>query len=260
METYMQQPKLSSICLAVITSALLLTSTAGFAANYKGESSYKGEAMAPAPCPQPLMLRDGFYVGAQALYDSYRVRQTATGAVGPILFNTSEVIGANGWGGGIFGGYGMYFNNFYYLGAEVFVDGTGASQYGSFSAGAAPLINDNTAFNVGASWGISVLPGLKLNDSSLGYVRLGYEAANIRGRSAVTSTTVAAGAITNYGSRSSWQSGFDYGIGLETAVYPDVSVRGEFDHTSYSSITSGNTKFSPTDNQYTFGVSYHIPM
>jgi outer membrane immunogenic protein len=261
METYMQQPKLSSICLAVITSALLLTSTAGFATNYKGEAGYKGEAM-PAPCPQPLVLKDGFYLGAQALYDSYRTRVTSAatvvGAGAAVSSASTFSLASNGWGGGIFGGYGMYFNNLYYLAGELFVNGSSASQSDSTilttAAGAASSTNGRVS--VGASWGVSVLPGLKLNDSTLGYIRLGYEEAKIRGQQSFT-TTVAGGA-TVAGNKNNWQSGFEYGVGIETAVYQNVSVRGEFDHTSYSSFSSNVSSFNPSDNQYNLGLIYHF--
>jgi opacity protein-like surface antigen len=256
METYMQQPKLSSICLAVITSALLLTSTAGFAANYKGESNYKGEAMAPAPCPQPLMLRDGLYVGANALYDSYRTRITRTSAIAPVFSNYSSVLASNGWGGGLFGGYGMYFNNMWYLAGEVFIDGSGASQSASFGTTAAVgTYNVNFTQSVGMSWGVSALPGYKLNDSTLGFIRLGYEGARLRAQNNGTTPTLA---FSN--SKTQWKSAFEYGVGIETAVYPDVSVRGEFDHAGYGQLTSSLARSTSTDNQYNLGVIYHFAL
>jgi opacity protein-like surface antigen len=259
METYMQQPKLSSICLAVITSALLLTSTAGFATNYKGEGNYKGE-VAPAPCPQPLYLKDGFYVGVNALYDNYRTRVTRSFVLGTSSGSSTNVVASNGWGGGAFAGYGMYFNNLYYLAGEIFVDGSSASQAISSTStaiGAGGVTNNaNFKASASASWGVSVLPGLKLNDSSLGYIRLGYEGARLRGQQ--FGSTTSAGGLSSYGSSSKWLSGFNYGVGLETAVYQNVSVRGEFNHTGYGSTSAGGASFSPTDNQYTLGLIYHF--
>jgi opacity protein-like surface antigen len=256
METYMQQPKLSSICLAVITSALLLTSTAGFATNYKGEASYKGEAM-PAPCPQPLYLKDGFYVGVNALYDSYRTRVTRSNVLGTTSSSSTNVIASNGWGGGAFAGYGMYFNNLYYLAGEIFVDGSSASQSVSTTISTPGTIeNFNAKASANASWGISVLPGLKLNDSTLGYIRLGYEGARLRGQQFANTNT--GGGLSTYGSNSKWLSGFNYGVGMETAVYQNVSVRGEFNHTGYGSTNAGGASFNPSDNQYTLGLIYHF--
>jgi len=66
-----KQLQLSLISIAVASLAL---SSASFAANAKGEGykgeNYKGEAM--APCPQPLTLNGGFYIGADVCYDMYQ--------------------------------------------------------------------------------------------------------------------------------------------------------------------------------------------
>ena len=115
--------------LSLISSAVLLAATtACFAGSYKGEN-YKGEAV--APCPTPLMIKDGFYLGAQLGYDSYRIRNSVsanTVAPDPAeSFNTNPALNATGWVGGIFGGYGQYFNEMYYLAGELFVNGSGAS-------------------------------------------------------------------------------------------------------------------------------------
>jgi len=69
----------SSTSKKVLVGALMLattTSVAFAAKNYKGEGNFKGEAMAPAavPCPDVPSLKDGFYIGLQGGYDSYRVK------------------------------------------------------------------------------------------------------------------------------------------------------------------------------------------
>jgi hypothetical protein len=176
------QKKLSTITLAVIATTLLLGTTSAIAApNYKGD--YKGEAM-PAPCPQPLTLRDGFYLGAQVGYDSYRVRATNTITLPASSSSYNPVIGSNGFVGGILGGYGMYWNNWYYLGAEVFFNGSSASQSETFNVQTAGTFRSvYTQTSTGAGWGISLLPGLKVNESTLTYIRLGYNQARILGKS-----------------------------------------------------------------------------
>jgi opacity protein-like surface antigen len=271
-ETYMQN-KLSTITLAVIASTLLLGSASASATNYKGD--YKGEAMpAPAPCPQPLLLRDGFYLGAQVGYDAYRVRASSTvnfpagvgGATAGANYSANPVIASNGFAGGIFGGYGMYWNNWYYLGAEVFFDGSAASQAQNVSTtvnGVAASVTRSVYEKVstGASWGISVLPGLKVNDSTLTYVRLGYNQAKLKGQSTYTVSSTAAGTTgaTASASKNTWQGGFNYGLGIETAVYPLVSVRSEYSHTGYNSFSDSNgTKYSASDNQLMVSLIYHF--
>jgi opacity protein-like surface antigen len=269
------QNKLSTITLAVIASTLLLATTSAAAGNYKGD--YKGEAMpAPAPCPQPLMLRDGFYLGAQVGYDAYRVRASnssafpAVAGVAPGSLGANPVIGENGFAGGLFGGYGMYWSNWYYLGAEVFVNGSAASQAQNVSetaigaaTGTATTRGVYNKVSTGMSWGISVLPGLKVNDSTLTYIRLGYNQAKLKGQSVLgVQTTTVAGVVTtatSNTSKNSWQGGFNYGLGIETAVYPMVSVRSEYSHTGYNSFSDANgTSYSASDNQLMVSLIYHF--
>jgi len=244
----------------MLTAAALLASTATLAHNYKGD--YKNEIPA-APCVQPLMLKDGFYVGAQVGYDSYGVglSRTASFGVPPVVTLTnSRNLSATGWVGGLFAGYGMYFNNFYYLAGEVFGNGSGASQTHNFSivdnTDGSATSSSSTKVSVDGSWGVSVLPGLKVNDSTLAYVRLGYNQAKLK-----ASETLTVGTLAPFnGSRSKWQGGFNYGVGMESAVYQNVSLRGEFSHTNYSSFTNSatGTKVSPSDNQYMVGLIYHF--
>src|SRR5579862_7716917 len=106
--------QLSLFSAGVSAAALLLASTAGYAGNYKGEM-YKGE---PAPCPVEKVLKDGFYVGAQVGYDSWRASNsyslTAVNSVSTVTASGSHAVNANGWAGGFFAGYGQYFQEAYY--------------------------------------------------------------------------------------------------------------------------------------------------
>jgi len=244
--------------LSLISSAVLLAATtACFAGSYKGEN-YKGEAMAPAPCPTPLMIKDGFYLGAQLGYDSYRVRNNLGYTSGIESSATNPALNATGWVGGIFGGYGQYFNEMYYLGGELFVNTSGASTSWTTSNVDVDGLTDgyNSKVSVGTSWGVSLLPGLKLNDASLLYVRLGYNQAHIKGQESISFNNVNIAST----SKNNWRGGFNYGLGLETTFYPNWNVRTEYTHTNYGSFsnnTSG-TRYSPSDNQFMVGLSYHF--
>ncbi|MDR3477163.1 MAG: outer membrane beta-barrel protein [Gammaproteobacteria bacterium] len=240
--------------LSVIAATLLLATTSGFAANYKGD--YKGEA-APCPACQPVnVLKDGFYVGAQVGYDSYRVRENVGIASGVSALSANPVINSTGFVGGLLAGYGQYFNSMYYLGGELFVNTSGASQSNNatFTSGAT-VAQTNTKFTVGTSWGIGLLPGIKVNDSTLVYIRLGYNQARLKGRQNYTLAGVTAGT-----SKNNWQGGFNYGLGMETAIYPNLSLRTEYSHTNYNSFNNNlsGTKFNPADNQYMLGLIYHF--
>ncbi len=251
MKKYSQLPLFYA---GVSAAALLLASTAGFAAgNYKGEM-YKGE---PAPCPVEKMLKDGFYVGAQVGYDSYRAvnSYSVTDATGALAANGSDAIAATGWAGGLFAGYGQYFQEAYYLAAEILVNTSGASQSNNNTvklSGVGGTVNSK--FSVNTSWGVRVLPGVKLNNSTLLYIPLGYMSASLKGTATATSTS----GLTATASKSQYQGGFVYGVGLETVVYENFSIRGEYTRTNYNSFSSGGAKWSPYDNQAMLGLVYHF--
>jgi len=244
--------------LSILAATLLLGSTATMAhANYKGD--LKGERM-PEPCPPIKVLKDGFYVGAQVGYDVYGVRDSV-GIVGvdegdglalnPTLY-------ANGAIGGLFGGYGMYFQNLYYLALEIYGNYSGASTSYNYLGSSPGELNDrlHTKVNARGSYGISVLPGIKLNDSTLAYLRLGYNRANIKGQESSTNFDGVAFSVSN----SNWTGGFNYGIGLESVVWDNFSVRGEFNYTSYSSFSDPitETRFSPANGTFMVGLVYHF--
>lgn len=230
--------KISSISLKVLAGALIAVSATGvaLAGNYKGEGYYKGDV----PCPV-RGLKDGIYLGAQVGYDSYRIRENQA-LPGPV--NGNPAIDLTGWVGGLFLGYGQYVTNQFYLGAEILGNYSGANTSYSFGS-------YNSKVTVKGSAGIDFIPGLKLNDSSLGYLRLGYKWARFQSQESLTGGSAA--------SKSSTQGGFNYGLGIETLVYENWSIRTEYTHTNYNSFTSGlGTKFSPSDNQVMLGVLYHF--
>lgn len=250
--------------LSVIAASLLLASTSSFAANYKGD--YKGEA--PCPACQPIMvLKDGFYVGAQVGYDSYRIRNntTVTDFVAGTTTTFNPVYNATGWVGGLLAGYGQYFNSMWYLGGELFINTSGASQSQTLAQNITGIGSNSvtTKFSANGSWGIGLLPGIKLNDSTLLYVRLGYNQAKLQGKASVASTD---GFVAST-SKNNWQGGFNYGLGMETAFYPNLSLRGEYSHTNYNSFRVVNatsaagsivSKANPSDNQYMLALIYHF--
>lgn len=260
MKKYSQLPLFSA---GVAAAALLFASTAGFAAgNYKGEM-YKGEPA--APCPVEKMLKDGFYVGAQVGYDSYRAANTynvtATNATTTVNASGSDTMNATGWAGGLFAGYGQYFQDAYYLAGEILVNTSGASQSNNATfttTSATPVASRtfNNKFSVNTSWGVRLLPGIKLNNSTLLYIPLGYMSASLKGTSSFTNTDATSATVST--SKSQYQGAFVYGVGMETVVYENFSLRGEYNHTNYNSFSTGGVKFSPSDNQVMLGLLYHF--
>jgi outer membrane immunogenic protein len=231
----------SSFTLKALTAALILASTTGmvFAKGYKGD--YKGEA-----CPPPQMLKSGWYLGAQVGYDSYRARHNYASTA----LALNPVFAANGWVGGLNLGYGMMMTDMFYLGGEVFANWSNASNNLTATAG---TTTGNLQFDVGSSYGIGLLPGIKMTDSTLTYVRLGWNWANLK----TTASQTVAG-VTTSGSNSNTSNGFVFGVGMETLLVDNWSLRGEFDHTWYSNYNAGATSVAPSDNQYMLGLLYHF--
>src|SRR3990167_631474 len=235
--------------LSLVSAAILLAVTTVCSAKGYKADSYKGEA----PCPVPLTLKDGFYLGAQLGYDSYCVNHNASVTSGVNNFTASPVINPTGLVGGLFGGYGQYFSNIYYLGGELFVNASGAnSKYNASTLGG--LVSTYYAkVTVRNSYGFGLLPGLKLNDTSLLYVRLGFNRVSLKGQE---NATLAGTSVSNTSTH--WSSGFNFGLGLETTFYPNWSLRAEASHTNLSSFYTGATKIIPYDNQAMLGVIYHF--
>jgi opacity protein-like surface antigen len=252
--------------LSVLSFAL---PSPGFADNnkrkhYKGEvaANYKGEIgsrlPAPAPKPRPIMapviLKDGPYIGISAGYDSYKVQQL-TQFTGTTSTTYNPTINATGLIGSVMAGYGHYFNNALYLGFEGF--GNISEAYQSTNVAVADT-TDNISYNAKffATWGygVSLLPGIKLSDSALVFVKLGFQVARLRGQEDLTDSGTLIVSNT-----SSWNGGFTYGLGFEEGMVENLSLRGEYSHTDYRSFTAtSGTQYSPSNNQFMLSLVYHF--
>ncbi len=245
--------KLSAISKVVMSSLLLTVAVSANAGHRPGHNNYKDQPVFKDACPQPAGLKDGFYVGAEAGYDSFRVRQGIS-AAGTI----SMVNSVTGWVGGIFAGYGQYFDNFYYLGGEVLANYNGSNP-NIFTLGD----NDGDTFSqkvkIKNTWGISLLPGIKLNDYVLGYLRLGYDWTKFESTlSGVDATAPATFSVSNNKTLGGW----DAGLGMEALAGDNWSLRTEYNHIWYNSNTANSAgisnSYNISDNQFMLGLVYHV--
>lgn len=244
----------ASIILSLMPSLALPANYPHKIRNYKNE-------LINTPCPIAFPLNDGLYVGAALGYDSYRVR-SETGFVSPDGDNATwqTILNPVGINGGGFIGYGKYLDNFFdmYLAIEAF--GLAASADTSYQLAAnIPLVNvpisADTDVKVKSSYGISLIPGFKLSSSNLLYLRFGYSWANM----SVNQSVVDEGVTIYDISQSKTPGGINYGLGVETALYRNLSMRFEYNHTTYSSFdTDLNTQISPADNQLLLGILYRF--
>lgn len=269
--------KLQISGMSLLVTSLLLSSSASFAYNnyggyngtYKGEAPgytyksqpqptyYKDEPPAEVPCCNlGNVLTGGFYVGIQGGYDSYWVRSRAsiTDGLGDTA-SFSSALNSIGPVGGLFLGYGRYLTDILYLGIEGF------GNYSNAGTGSTASFSDDlgtTSFysqvKTRGSYGVSILPGGKISNSTLAYLRFGFNRAFQR-----SIETFTIDGLLDRARSSHWSSGFNYGIGLETALCNFFSVRGEYSHTSYSSFSSPlGAKYSPSDNQVMAGLLFHF--
>lgn len=238
-------------------------------ASYKGEiaassapkPSYKGE-IGPKPVPvskprlvlAPVTLKDGAYIGLAAGYDSYKIHQF-TQFLGTTNTSFNPTINATGLIGALLAGYGHYFSNALYLGLEVF--GNISEAYQSTSLEINDLTDDisyNAKFFVSWGYGANLLPGVKLSDSALVFLRLGFQVARLRGQENLTDNGIMVVSNT-----SSWSGGFSYGLGFEEAMGENLSLRGEYAHTDFRSFTAtSGTEYSPSNNQFLLSLIYHF--
>jgi hypothetical protein len=83
---------------------------------------------------------------------------------------------------------------------------------------------NNTSLKIQNSWSLSVAPGLKLNDSSLAYVKLYYEAGKLKSNCDSTNTNQSI-------------KGFGYGIGLRTEINKTTFLETEIKQVNYNKFS-----------------------
>ncbi len=215
----------------ILISCLLLAAASGaYAMNYKNKPAYqnrkyyKGE-LPPAPTPKAPPVTDfpcttsifipgpylGFYPG---LINHYN--------------NTSSVYKA--FEGTLFAGYAIV-NSSFYLAAEIFVQDSATLQnYRNNLNNNLNPIGLKTSFG----GGISILPGVVLADSLLGYLRIG-------------------GVETHFRDIARTAGGGQVGIGIQNSFSDCWDMRAEYSYTFYQSLSNlGN----PRSDAFRLGLLY----
>lgn len=169
-----------------------------------------GVASAAAPAP---------YVGASIGITNNTLTQSGTtlGAYRGVPFS-------------LFAGYGGVVSDSFYIAGEL--NGT---------VGTAN-ISDNSGLKTSYGLGLSVLPGLMVNDNTLAYARLGIVRSH----------------FSSFQSSDENRNGAQFGLGLQTTVTQNLDVRGEYDYIAYKSINAGGLSFGPRSDQFTVGLVYKI--
>lgn len=110
-------------------------------------------------------------------------------------------------------GYGGDITNSFYLAGELTASPGGIDLQNNYTKGT----DENT--KVTHTYGVSAIPGFKLNDSTMIYGRLGAVKSYFTG----PSKNVTGGQI---------------GVGVQTCLSPTWNVRGEYIHTAYRSVSA----------------------
>jgi opacity protein-like surface antigen len=210
----------------------------------------------PCCCPVPKILRDGLYLGIGAGYDAYRFRQSANVTDAAFIISSiNPALSAKGWNGSLFAGYGLYFS-WVYIGGEISANVSDAhTQYSVDSLGS----RYHVKLNVHNSYSAAILPGVRFNNATLLYGRLGYVRTYLKSREkAALGYPIRVPIFSKRTTK--WGNGIQAGLGLETVVWRNFSLRGEYTYTTdYSSIMSKiGSRFTPSNNQFVLGMIYHI--
>ncbi len=93
------------------------------------------------------------------------------------------------------------------------------------------------------SWSLSVAPGMMLNDKSLAYVKLSYEAGKFNVKSSNSSENHSI-------------SGFGYGVGLRTEINKTTFLETEIKHVNYKKFTEDSDNITPSATVGSVGVVF----
>jgi opacity protein-like surface antigen len=125
-------------------------------------------------------------------------------------------------------GYGGNTTQYYYFGGEIFVNPFSALVTNHHQTG--PTIRNTHSF------GISIIPGVRLNESSMLYARIG-------------------GIDSHFTYNNNNDVGLQVGLGLLTTVSMNWDIRGEYNYTTYRSMTGIG---APRSDWYGIGAVYRF--
>ncbi len=215
---------------------------------------YHGEIQGPGYSPTSARsLHDGFYMGVELGYDSYKVRDSINVVRrGISIFQQNPELNAVGTAYTVVAGYGRYFDWPLYIGAEFFYNYSLANT--SENVGLFNGINGvyYVKSEIQGTYGASFMPGIKLSEGTLFYLKGGYTRLELK-----TYESSAALHINN--AQSNGVNGLHWGLGLEANLYKNWSLRGEYTHLNGENFqTRAGSTMTPSDNQFMLGLLFHL--
>lgn len=202
-----------------------------------------------------------FYLGVGAGPDyakfqkNAQISQVQNGFLNFNVKNNDQVSGTGGFGT-IFAGIGNRFPDQHsYLALELNANRSTA-RYKMKNDEYVHSAFATTTFKMNNAYGLSLIPGLTYQDSTLFYARLGIARANLK----VSSSDV------SLGNGSKDLNGFRWGLGLRQMLGPQVAVRVEYSHVNYNHLTlstldtnsntAKSTRITPQTNEVEFGLLF----
>lgn len=151
--------------------------------------------------------------------------------------------GLQGMSAGLFAGYGGMLTTNFYLGGELFANGSNAS-----SSSKTIAVDTETKVKMTYSYGLSLMPGVKVAPDTILYLKTGI----LRTRFDITQTQSAS--IATHPNSST--TGEMLGVGLQLALSKNLNIRGEYVYTSYQAFNAAGNHFSPTAGQLNAALIY----
>lgn len=166
-------------------------------------------------------------------------------------------LNGQGVNGEIFGGYGLFFRENYYLGIEAFgsisnMDGDRDSLSTSSVNGIVDppsTVRTRAKIELDHSYGVVAMPGVKLTPTIMLYGRVGWIRSQFKMSESVDSVNVDdATSIHNFKDTT---NGLQLGLGFGMALTHNISLRAEYDYNDYSDISDANSQTVTNGNDRT---------
>jgi opacity protein-like surface antigen len=122
--------------------------------------------------------------------------------------------------GGLFAGYGGNVNRYIYLSGEVF---------GNLATNGSEVMSGETVQNI-SNYGIDFIPGLRLNDLTLAYLKLGIQEGRISDSGPATGPAAPSFTTQNL-------FGYQAGAGVRVSITQYFDVRAEYVYNQYNDIS-----------------------
>lgn len=176
----------------------------------------------------------GFYIGAGVGGDitNFDKKLYIQNASQQTIYDKNDNLAGQGiFGGGVIG-YQWTFANQFNLALELNGSLSSLRYHGAYEDNSLAETSSGT-FTLNRSFGVSFLPGYAVVPRAILYARLGV----VRGRFNYQETKLFANQSAEV-NQTEWLNGYIYGLGVETAMTENISLRVEYDRINYQTYTN----------------------